>query len=243
MLHRRANGLHRPGHRIEPLVQDIEPGERGGRYALGASRPQRLDGPGGSLPQIVQCAALGLGWMHGPFDPPGRLLRQRRSVIAIAEIRLVTSPFALAPGAGFSLRRVARVSDGVEAGLLLVAHGIVEALEGRRTRSTARSMASRRFAMAPSRASGVATASIGQAACSTSTALAEAVLSWRSADCCACVGATVCSIRSIGQSVRPGVRSPQNCAISCACPAGVPARLWVSRGGPPGTPMLPTESP
>src|SRR6266581_2058422 len=131
MLHRRANGRPRPGHRIEPLVQDIEPGERGGRYALGASRPQSLDGPGGSLPQIVQCAALGLGWMHGPFDPPGRLLRQSRSVIAIAEIRLVTSPFALAPGAGFSLRRVARVSDGVEAGLLLVAQGIVEALEGR----------------------------------------------------------------------------------------------------------------
>ena len=52
-------------------------------------------------------------------------------MIAIAEIRLVTSPFALAPGAGFSLRRVARVSDGVEAGLLLVAQGIVEALEGR----------------------------------------------------------------------------------------------------------------
>src|SRR5260370_32061801 len=115
---------------MEPLGQCIEPAERGGRYTDGTRGPQRRDRRGGSLSQIVQCAALGQGRTHCLLDAPDRLLRQSRSVIAIAEMGRVASPFTRTLRACFPLRRIARVSDGVEVRLLLVAQGNIEALEG-----------------------------------------------------------------------------------------------------------------
>ena len=70
-------------------------------------------------------------------------------------------------------------------------------------------MACRRFSIASSRPGGVIGVSSGQAACRIETALAVASSRPLRSACCASVGLTASSIRSIGRLVRPGFCSLQ----------------------------------